>query len=144
MLFWLIKFLPDLLVHAMFCVGVLGFIASYFIYKLPLRIAGLVLIAFGLFFEGCVLNRDEWEKKVSEAEARVKVSESNSANINNTIQTKTITQTKIIKVKGDDVIKYIDHYITTQVDNTCKIPDVVIKAHNDAALNIKPEQEQPK
>ena len=144
MLFWLLKFLPALLIHGFMGLALVAFGLSYIPlipYKTSLKYGGIAAIALGLFLEGCLLTQQAWEAEVARLQERIKESEAKAAVINTVIEEHVVTQDKIIKEKGDSVIKYIDREIV-KVDNTCVIPEVVIKAHNFAALNQQAE-EQP-
>ena len=68
-----------------------------------------------------------YDKAIAEAQAKV---------VNTTLETKVITKTQVVKIRGDDIIKYVDREVT-KYDNTCIIPKEFITSHNRAA-------EQPK
>ena len=137
MLFWLLKFLPALLIHGFMGLALLAFGLSYvpFIpYKYPLKWGGLAAIALGLFLEGCLLTQQAWEAQVAALQERIKISEEKAQQINTQVETQYITQTKTIHEKGDQIVKYIDREVT-KIDNTCEIAPIVIAIHNAAATN---------
>ena len=114
---WIFTILSEFIVHCIFLTGVLltllGFVLSFipFIgkYKVPIQIIGLLTLVFGAFLEGGLADNKEWELKVKEVEAQVARVETQSAEKNIEIQEKIVTKTKIVKEKGDEVIKYIVH-----------------------------------
>jgi hypothetical protein len=145
MLFWLLKFLPALLIHGFMGLALVAFGLSYIPlipYKSMLKWGGIAAIALGLFLEGCLLTQQAWEAEVARLQDKIKESEAKAAVINTEIVEKVVTQDKVIKEKGDQIIKYIDREVT-KVDSTCTIPEVVIKVHNAAALNQSLDEEQP-
>ena len=134
-----------MLVHGFMGLALLAFAASFvpFIpYKVMLRWGGLAAVALGIFLEGCLLTQQAWEGQVKQLQEQIKISEEKAKVINTEIVEKVVTEQKIVHEKGDKIIQYIDREIT-KVDNTCVIPEVVIKVHNAAALNTPIEEEQP-
>jgi len=84
MLFWLLKFLPAMLVHGFMGLAVLAFLLSYIPlvpYRVFLKWGGIAAIALGIFLEGCLLTQQAWEAKVTELQAEVKASEVRSIQI---------------------------------------------------------------
>jgi len=145
MLFWLLKFLPAMLIHGFMGLALLAVALSFipFVpYKIVLKWGGIAAVALGLFLEGCLLTQQAWEAQVAALQDKIKESEAKAATINTEIVEKVVTQDKVIKEKGDQIIKYIDREVT-KVDSTCTIPEVVIKVHNAAALNQSLDVEQP-
>lgn len=143
---WIFTILSEFIVHCIFLAGILitlfGFVLSFipFIgkYKIPLQIIGLLTLVFGAFLEGGLADNKEWELKVKEVEAQVAKVETQSAEKNVEIQEKVVTKTKIVKEKGDEVIKYIDREVIKKEEvvkfiENCPVPQDIIDAHNAAA-----------
>ena len=86
----------------------------------------------GTWYSGGIAKDKEWKAKVAEVEAKLAVAEVKSAVVNEKIITKVITKNQIIKLRGDDIVKYIDKEVI-KYDNICKIPIEVITVHNMAA-----------
>ena len=87
---------------------------------------------------GAIHNNNEWEARVKELEVKVKVAEEKSQQVNKKIVTKIVTKNKIIKEKGDEVVKYIDREVVKYdtkflPGNECEIPKEFIQAINKAA-----------
>jgi hypothetical protein len=70
-----------------------------------------------------------WNKKVAEAEVK-------SVEENVKIVTKIVKKTEIVRIKGEETIKYIDKEVVKYNDR-CEIPNELVNALNTAA-------EQPK
>ena len=138
---WLLNFLPDWIFHAVLLAGVLGLIASLVLsfipffntYKLPVQVGSILLMVVGVWFEGAMSNQAAWEAKVKEVEAKIAVSEEKSKTENVKLVTKVVTKTEYYKERGADIVQYVDREIT-KYDNTCPVPNEVVKAHNDAAV----------
>ena len=141
---WIFTFLPTWVFHAILGAGILALLAGMFFsfipliskYNIPVKVVGYTLVAFGLFLEGGLNDNMVWQARVAEMELKVAAAEVESAKENTKIVEKVVKQTEFVKTKGKDVIRYIDRDVT-KYDNTCIIPKEFVKAHNDAAENIK-------
>ena len=140
--------MPEFAVHLIFLAGVAGTIAGFVLgfipfvskYKLPIQIISLILLSLGVYLEGGLAEKAKWELKVKEMEVKVAEAEAKSAVVNTEIVEKVITEKQVIKVKGDKVIEYIDREVKIY-DSTCTIPQIAIKAHNMAANNEAPSED---
>jgi len=131
---WILNWLPDWLFYLMFFTGVLALVigkilAPFRLYAYP---AGVALIILGTWYSGGIAKDHEWKARVAEVEAKLVLAQQASAQVNEKIITKVITKNQIIKLRGDDIVKYIDKEVI-KYDNTCKIPIEVITVHNMAA-----------
>lgn len=145
MLFWLLKLLPETLVHGFMVLSLVAFGLSYIPiipYKVFLKWGGIAAIAIGIFLEGCLLTQKAWEAKVADLQNQVKLAEERANKINTEIVEKVVTEQKIVHERGQKIIEYIDREVT-KIDDSCVIPEIVIKVHNAAALNQPIEQEEP-
>jgi hypothetical protein len=141
---WIFKFLPDSFFHAFGIVGILAILVSMFLkripfienYYIPIRIVGFVVMCFGIFFEGAIYNNKEWIARAKEMEAKVAAAEVESKKENIKIVEKVVVKQKVVKERGEDIIKYVDREIT-KYDNTCIIPKEFVKAVNEAAKETK-------
>lgn len=140
---WIIDWLPTFVVHMITLAGLAGVVVSFLVgslipaqYRLVAQVASVLVFAFGLYIEGGLSNEDKWQARVKEMEAKVAQAEAESAKANTKIVEKVVKKLEIVKVRGDDIVKYVDREVA-KYDSQCVIPKEFIKAHNDAA-------EQPK
>lgn len=139
---WFLNFIPDWIAYSLFYIGVislgisivLSYIPLISTYKLPIQILSTICIIVGSFLSGSLMQEKSTKQKIEELEIRIKIAEEQSSQENVKIVEKLVTETKVVKQKGADVIKYIDREVV-KYDNECKIPLVVIRAHNAAAKN---------
>lgn len=139
---WFLNFIPDWIAYSLFYIGVislgisivLSYIPLISTYKLPIQILSTICIIVGPFLSGSLMQENTTKEKIEELEIRIKIAEEQSSQENVKIVEKLVTETKVVKQKGADVIKYIDREVV-KYDNECKIPLVVIRAHNAAAKN---------
>ena len=81
---------------------------------------------------GAISNDEAWRKKVSELEKKVAEVQVESAKENTKIVEKVVVKKEYYKVKGDDIVKYVDREIV-KYDESCKIPKEFVDAHNKEA-----------
>lgn len=156
---WILSVLPDWVFHLIFAVGavgtfagfVLGFIPLVKRYQLPIQLVSLFVLVLGVYLEGGLADYKEWEAKVKELEKQVAVSEEQAKTKNLEVQEKVVTQTKIVKEKGKNIVQYIDRWNTKEVIKevegpekvrveevikyieNCPVPKEMIDIHNNAA-----------
>ena len=146
---WMLGLLPDwfwtlLLVSSIVAIGLSKFMAAY---KLPLRWGGLAGLILSIWCLGAASNEEKWQERVKELEAKLLAAENKSHEENVKIEEKVVTKTKVIKEKGEDIIKYIDrevlknNEIIKYVEN-CPLPKDVIEIHNSAVRMNRAEGEK--
>ena len=155
---WILSILPDAAIHLIFILGILGTIAGFVLgfipfvktYQFAIQICSIVILVFGVYLEGGLAENKEWELKVKEMEAKVAQAEAQSTNKNTEIQEKVVENTKVIREKGRDIIKYVDRWNTKEVIKevegperirreevikyieNCPVPKEMINIHNQA------------
>ena len=143
---WILHFLPDAAIlwfcNILLLVGAALTVAGFFAhriplvwqYQLPFKILGIALLTLGVYFRGGYAVEAEWRERVAEVEAKLAQAEQQSQQANVVLEKKGKDRIRVIKEKGEVIKQYIDREIT-KYDNTCVIPDEVVKAHNAAARN---------
>jgi hypothetical protein len=137
---WYLSLLPNAFFHAIVIAGLLAVLGSMVLkkipfvdkYYIPIRIIGFVIFTFGIYFEGGLANEAQWVAKVKEMEVKVATAEAEGKKETVKIQQKIVIQQKVIREKGEEIVKYIDREIV-KYDNSCIIPKEVIEIHNQAA-----------
>lgn len=143
---WLLNFLPNWFFYGILFIGLLAFLATYllrfipipalYVYRTPIQIVSLVLIVVGVYMSGSIANNEAWLAKVREVEAKLAQAEAKGAEETIKIVERVVYRDRIIKQKGQDVVKYIDREVV-KYDNKCEIPPPFIEAHNNAAEKSK-------
>ena len=85
---------------------------------------------------GAISNEEVWQARVKELEVKLAQAEVESAKENTKIVEKIVKKTEYIKVRGNDIIQYVDREVT-KYDEVCSIPSAFIRAHNKAAEEPK-------
>ena len=120
---WILHFFPDSVilwaVNLILLAGVILAVAGLFAhripviwqYQLPFKIAGIVLLALGVYLRGGLAVETEWRQRVAELEKQVAEAEAKSAKVNVEVQTRVIEKTRVVREKGDEIIKYVDRVV---------------------------------
>ena len=143
---WILKFLPDWIFYAILCLGLLGLVASYFLkfiplvymYRTPIQVASVLAIVIGTYMSGAISNEQAWLARVQELETKLAAAEAEGAKESVKIVEKVVTKQKLIKEKGEEVVKYVDREVVKYdtkflPGGECEIPKEFLKALNDAA-----------
>jgi hypothetical protein len=147
---WILHFLPDALIlwfcNILLLVGVVLTVAGFFAhripllwqYQLPFKVLGIALLVLGVYFRGGYGVEMAWRERVAEVEARLKTAEEQSTKENTRIETKTVNRTRLIRERGEEIVKYVDREVVKydtkfMPGGICEIPREFIKSHNDAA-----------
>jgi hypothetical protein len=156
---WLLHFLPDaflaFVVNMVLILGIVSTVLTCFLLKYLIRfvpafaphiriaqIVSVIVLLSGVYFKGGYSTEMLWRERVQEVEAKLEEAKKESAKVNTVVETKVVTQTKVIKEKADELIKYVDREVIKEVDN-CKIPTEVLEVHNEAArMNRAIEQQR--
>lgn len=139
---WILKFLPDWLFYVLFFTGLIGLVVTYllkfipipalYLYKTPIQIASILLLAFGTFMSGAIWNEDAWKARVTELEKQAAEAQVKSNQVTVETVTKFVDRTKVVREKGDEIVKYVDREVV-KINNECKLSDEVSIIHNKAA-----------
>jgi hypothetical protein len=146
---WLLSIIPDSILYG-FILSVMGIGAALFVfgtftvflplvkaYGLLMRTIGIVLVIGSVYLYGGYGTEMKWRKVAAELKAdmdrKVALSEKNSKQI----VTKYVTQTKVIKEKGDAIKKLSQH--VKEADAKCVVPKSFVLLHDSASKNEVPD-----
>jgi len=144
---WILDFLPFWIFHLIVLAGAGGLIASVVlkfipfvsIYRMPIQVASIIALVFGVYMEGGISNQEKWEAKVAEAKLEMAKKETASSEVTTKVVTKYVTKVQIVKEKGDVIIKEVPKYITKESDAKCPIPNAFVVLHDGASRNEVPD-----
>jgi hypothetical protein len=139
---WLINFLPDWVFHIVIFLGIGSLVASAILKRLPTLhtysfityFAGLVLIVSGVWFEGALNEKTNWEQKIKDLEAKVQIAEAKSQQVNTIIETQIVERVKIVK-DTKNANKETAKLIANQLDSKCIVPESTVLLLNSASQN---------
>lgn len=126
----------QLFVHGVVALAAVLFVASFFfgVYKPFIRVAAVVVALFGIYFEGGYMTEKEWRARVEALEAKVKVAEEKSAEVNTVIEKQYVDRVKVIKETANANIQYVDR-VVAKYDNLCTVSNAAVLLHDSASRN---------
>jgi len=145
---WILQWLPSWIFYAILAIGLIGFLVTYllkfipipglYMYKTPVQIVSMIMIVVGVYMSGSIANEEAWQARVKELEAKIASAEAEGAKETVKIVEKVVTRQKVVKEKGDEVIKYIEKEVVKYdtkflPGGECEIPKEFIKSLNEAA-----------
>lgn len=137
---WLLNLLPDWIFHLIVIAGVLGLLASFFFsfipfiskYTLPIKIASLILLVIGIWFEGGISNNNAWLERVHALEKKIAEAEIKSAQENTKLVSQIAEKNKEIASVQATLKNKIKQFASV-IDAECKVPAEAIEVLNEAA-----------
>ena len=144
---WMLSLIPDTLFiwiyYIMLTLGVGLYIASKLVkwlpmmgqYKLPAELVGVVLLVVGAYFYGGYGVQSAWLARVAELEAKVKIAEEKSQQVNTVIQEKVVTKIKVVKENVYVNREIIKEVAGKQLDASCSLPKSTVSLHDSASRN---------
>ena len=104
-------------------------------YKLPAELIGVILLVVGSYFYGGYGVEMSWRDRVKELEAKVKVAEEKSQQVNTVIETKVVTKIKVVKENVYVNREIIKEVAGKQLDASCSLPNSTVSLHDSASRN---------
>jgi len=146
---WMLSFIPEWFWTLLLIAGAVAFTAAKFFPQFPLKIGGIASIIISVWFLGAASNEAKWEARVKELEAKIAEAEVVSKQENVVIQEKIVKQKEFIKGKTEYITRYIDKEIIKNEEvikyiENCPVPQIIIDAHNAAALMNKAAEDPKK
>jgi hypothetical protein len=149
---WVLALIPDSfflwITYLLIAVGVGLYVASKLVtwiplisqYKLPAELVGVVLLVAGSYLFGSHGTEMVWRERVKELEAKVKVAEEKSQQVNTVIETKIVEKIKIVKENVYVNREIIKEVAGKQLDAQCTLPKSTVSLHDSASRNEVPER----
>jgi hypothetical protein len=135
---WLLNFIPDLVIHLAVLAGLATVVLTTFfgsvipaMYKMPVQVAGVVVLAASLWLEGANANQASWMAKVAELEEKVRLAEEKSAVVNTKIEYKFLDRVKVVtetKVVIQEKILEVEKLVDAKCDVAPEAIDILNRA----------------
>jgi hypothetical protein len=143
---WILHFLPESLIlfvtTSLLLAGMvtttISFLPMLSQYRTPTQVLGIALLVAGVYLRGGLSIEMEWRERVAEMEQKVAEAQAQSQKVNETVKTKVVTKTQVIRTRGEDIVKYVDREVIKYdtkfaPGGQCQLPREFVKAINDAA-----------
>ena len=148
-IYWMFGLIPESvliwLYYSALTAGVVMLAAGWLIkwfpginaYKTIVQLVGLVLTAGSLYLLGGYGTEVMWRERVAEMQKKVDEAQEQAVLANRNIETKVEVQTKVVREKGKDIIKYVDREVVKKEEivkyiEQCPVPKEIIDLHNQA------------
>lgn len=140
---WIIQHAPNWLlvpaIYGLLVVGIVGFVVATFlkfipfvnIYRKPIQLVCVVLLAMGIWSKGAYEIESEWRAKVAELESKVQIAEAKSKEINTEIVTEVVTKVEKQVVYRDKIRKEIEVQ-KEYINQDCKLNPKAVELYNRA------------
>jgi hypothetical protein len=144
---WMLSLIPDSLFvwiyYIMLTLGLGLYVVSKLVkwlpmmgqYKLPAELVGVVLLVVGAYFYGGYSVQSAWQARVAELEAKVKIAEEKSQQVNKVIETKVVEKIKVVKENVYVNREIIKEVAGKQLDSSCSLPKSTVSLHDSASRN---------
>ena len=148
LLLWLFNYIPTFFIYITFALGVVLYlfsematlriaqvITSSYLTPALMRLIGIMLMGLSIFFLGISFSDTQFKKELDKKNQEIiKINEA-AKDITNQVEIKYVYRDKIIKEKGDEIIKYVN----TKNDSDCNLHNSTIELLNSAAKNNLPD-----
>ena len=148
LLLWLFNYIPSFFIYIMFALGLVMYlfselatvriaqlITSSVLTPALVRIIGVVVMGMSVFLLGVSFSDAEFKKQIDKKNAEIAKINEDAKDITNQIEIKYVDRDKIIKEKGDEIIKYVN----IKNDADCNLHNSTIELLNAAAKNNLPD-----
>jgi hypothetical protein len=144
---WMLSLIPDsIFVWVYYILTILGvglYVGSKLVrlipfmgqYKLPAELVGVVLLVAGAYLFGGYGVQKAWLARVAELEAKVKIAEEKSQQVNTVIETKIVEKIKVVKENVYVNREIIKEVAGKQLDAQCTLPKSTVSLHDSASRN---------
>lgn len=134
---FLINFLPDFIFYVIAMIGILGFVAAFFLplYRNIVQAVCVLLTAFGFYYMGGISEQKEWEYKLAQAQLEIKVAESKAEQANKHLEENLAKNQMQIHATMKANLNRLNT-LAEKLNNQCVVPQEVITLINNSARNI--------
>ena len=141
---WLLEFVPNFVFHIITIIGIIGVIASEFFslfmgpYVTQVRVVSILVLAFGIFMEGALLDNGSWKLKVADAEKQVLAAKAESADTNTKL-VEALSKNELLRKDRENETKQIVKNEVSKYDNQCILSNAFVRVHDSASQDRVPD-----
>ena len=144
---WMLGLIPDSffvwITYVLMIIGAGLYVASKLVawiplmsqYKLPSELIGVGVLMVGVYMFGSYGTEMLWRERVRDLEAKVKIAEEKSAQVNTVIETRVVTKIKVVKENVYVNREIIKEVAGKQLDAQWTLPQSTISLHDSASRN---------
>ena len=144
---WFLSFIPDAWLHwfvhgvvllgiVLSVAGTIGKSISVIVeYGFLIKSLGSILLLLGIFFEGGYGVEMSYRAKIADMQAKIKIAEQQSKEVNTKIETKIVERVKVIKEKTNGINIDIEKK-RDSINAECKLSDDAWLFYNRSVKNV--------
>jgi len=144
---WFFDFIPNFIFHLLLLGGIVGVaLTSLFgsipfvgLYLKQIRLASILCLVVGLWFNGYIAREDYWQGQFAQMKIEAAKREAESAQVSVKVVTKYIERDRIIKENSDATLKAIPQLVSKDADAACPVPNGFVVLHDSAAKGEVPD-----
>ena len=146
-LLWLFNYIPTFFIYIAFSIGVVLYlfsematmriaqiVTSSYLTPALMRLIGVLLMGSSIFFLGISFSDAQFKKELNKKNQEIAKINESAKDITVQTEIKYVYRDKIIKEKGDEIIKYVSN----KNDADCNLHNSTIELLNSAAKNNLP------
>ena len=147
-LLWLFNYIPTFFIYIAFAIGVVLYlfsematmriaqiVTSSYLTPALMRLIGIMLMGLSIFFLGISFSDAQFKKELDKKNQEIAKINESAKDITVQTEIKYVYRDKIIKEKGDEIIKYVSN----KNDADCNLHNSTIELLNSAAKNNLPD-----
>lgn len=135
---WMLNFIPDWVYHLLLFVGIGGIIIATVFRSMLLYPVAALILCVSIFMEGLIYGQKDMREQIAIMEAKAQQYQQESSDLNVKLAEKYNNKVIQIKEKTNEIVKYVDQYVT-KYDNDCRVPNAFVLLHDSAAKAIVPD-----
>ena len=148
---WLLSLIPDSILYGfvwmLIVCGAVAYLVTMFSVLMPqskvltplVRVLAVAMMVGGVYLYGGYGVNAYWLDQVKKQKEEIARIEKESHQVTEKIVIQYKEKIKVVKEKGDVIIKKVPEYITKESDNNCTIPKSFVVLHDSAAKNEVPD-----
>lgn len=150
---WLLNLIPAGIMYgfiwSVIIAGVIGFTATFFTDFIPVpqlriwasavRVVSVIMMVLGVYLYGGYGVQMYWKGEITRQKEEIARLEKQSGVVTEKVVIQYKEKVKIVKEKGNVIIRKVPEYITRESDAKCIIPNSFVVLHDSAAKNEIPD-----
>lgn len=135
---WMLNFISDWVVHLLLFIGIGGIIVSSVLRSIIGLPVSAIIFSVALFLEGMFFGQADMREQIAVLEAKNQQYQEESKVLNNKLAHNYKTKVEKVKEKTNEIITYVDRYLT-KYDDDCRVPNAFVVLHDNAAQATVPD-----
>lgn len=148
---WLLSLIPDSILYGfvwmLIVCGAVAYLVTMFSFLMPqskvltplVRVLAVAMMVGGVYLYGGYGVNKYWLDQVKKQKEEIARIEKESQQVTEKVVIQYKEKIKVVKEKGDVIIKKVPEYVTKESDNNCTIPKSFVVLHDMAAKNEVPD-----